>query len=197
MIQGKRVTLRPWQRDDLPTLRRWHNDGAVMRFWGSRQPIVPENRFEDDLAPGGRFTRFDQDGFFCICDETGRPIGRLDYEGTAGDGGPRDRRAALGIFIGEVDAQNRGYGPEAIIVLLNWLFNHRGFHRVWLTVQANNPRAMRAYERIGFIHEGTYREHNFYDGAWHDERVYGLLADEFNARYRPDQSEWVVDGTPV
>jgi RimJ/RimL family protein N-acetyltransferase len=196
MIQGKRVTLRPWRREDLPTLRRWHDDGAVMRFWGERQPLVVENQFEAELAPGGRFTRFDQDGSFCICDETGRPIGRLDYEGTAGNGGARDRRAEFAIFIGEPDAQNQGYGPEAIIVLLNWLFNHRGFHRVWLTVQANNGRAMRAYERIGFVHEGTYRDHNFYDGAWQDEHVYGLLADEFNARYRPDQSEWVVDGTP-
>jgi RimJ/RimL family protein N-acetyltransferase len=195
MITGKRVTLRPFRREDLPILRRWCDDGEVMRYWGERLPIVAEGQFEADLAPGGRFTRFGADGCFCICDERGRPIGRLEYEGTAGNGGPRDGRAELGIFIGEKDAWNQGYGPEAIVLLLNWLFNHRNLHRVWLTVQSNNPRAMRVYEKIGFAREGTYREHNFYDGAWHDEHIYGILASEFNARYRPDQTEWLVDGT--
>jgi RimJ/RimL family protein N-acetyltransferase len=196
VIAGKRVTLRAWRAEDLPTLRRWHDDGEVMRYWGERQPLLLADRFERDMLPGGKYTIFEQSGYFCICDETGRPIGRLNYEGTDGGGGMRDRRAQLGIFIGEKDAWNKGYGPEAIIVLLNWLFNHQGWHRVWLTVQANNGRAQRVYERIGFVREGIFREHNFYDGAWHDEHIYGILAAEFNARYQPDQTDWVVDGTP-
>lgn len=190
MIKGKRVTLRRFGRADLPHLYRWHDDGAVMRYWGERYPLVVEGQFEAELAPDGRFTRFDHNGFFCICDEDGRPIGLLEYESHPA----RDRRAQLGILIGESDAWNKGYGPEAIVLLLNWLFNHRGYHRVWLTVQANNARAMRAYEKVGFVREGVWREHNFYDGRWHDEHLYGLLAEEFNARFRPDLTEWEVTG---
>lgn len=190
MIQGRRVTLRPFRLDDLPALRRWHDDGEVMQYWGERLPVVVEDAMRADLAPGGRFTTFERDGYFCICDENGRPIGRVDYEGFR----PRGRHAELGILIGEKDAWSRGYGPEAIVLLLNWLFNQRGLHRAWLTVQASNTRAQRAYEKVGFVREGTWREHYFYDGGWHDEHVYGLLDREFNARYQPERTGWVVSG---
>jgi RimJ/RimL family protein N-acetyltransferase len=190
MIRGRRVTLRPFRQDELPLLRRWHDDGAVMIHWGERLPLVVEDQLEADLAPGSRFMAFEQCGLFCICDETACPLGRIHYEGSA----LRDRRVQLGIFLGEPDAWNQGYGTEAVIVLLNWLFNHRGMHRVWLTVQANNARARHVYERIGFVAEGVFREHNFYDGHWHDEQLYGLLAAEFNARYRPEETDWLVSG---
>jgi RimJ/RimL family protein N-acetyltransferase len=179
MIQGTRVALRAFQPDDLPTLRRWHADGAVMRYWSVPQPVVPAHAFADEVAPGGRFTRFEANGSFCVCDETGRPIGRIDYEGDAVPA----RHAELALYIGEPDAWSRGYGTEAIVLLLGWLFNQRGLHRVWLSVLADNPRARRTYEKIGFTHEGRWREHYFYDGAWHDADLFGILAAEFNARH--------------
>src|SRR6185436_18073189 len=109
MIHGKRVTLRPFLRSDIPALRRWFDDGEVMRFWGERQPLPTEDAFKRDFEPAGRFTKFGRDGYLCICDETGRAIGRIDYEGSA----PRDRYAELGILIGEKDAWDKGYGTEA------------------------------------------------------------------------------------
>lgn len=179
MIHGERVSLRPFRQEDLPSLRRWSDDGEVMQYWGNPSPLVAEHAFEADLAPDGRFTKFEENGYFCICDESGRPIGRLEYEGL--DSG--DRSAELGILIGEKDAWNKGYGPEAIVLLLDWLFNQRGAHRVWLSVQARNARAQRAYEKVGFVREGTWRQHYFYDGAFHDEHLYGILAEEFRERY--------------
>lgn len=190
MIAGKRVTLSPWRRDDLALLRRWGEDGAVMQFWGERQPLMREDAFERHAQRGSPFTEYQGSGSFCVRDEHSRPIGHLQYEG----GDSRDRRVQIGVFIGEQDARDQGYGTEAVIILLNWLFNHRNMHRVWLTIQADNHRAIRVYEKIGFVREGTYREHNFYDGGWNDEHLYGILASEFNARYRPDLTEWIVDG---
>jgi RimJ/RimL family protein N-acetyltransferase len=191
MLHGKRVTLRPFQRADLPALRRWFDDGEIMRYWGERQPLVTADMFERDVEPGGRYTTFEREGYLCICDETGRAIGFLEYTRLSA----RHRHAELGILIGEHDALNRGYGTEAVIVTLNWLFNQQNLHRVWLSVQENNPRARHVYEKIGFVHEGTWRAHEFYDGAWQNEHFYGMLREEFNARYRPEEAQWVVDGT--
>ena len=179
MIVGTRVTLRPFRLDDLTALRRWHADPQITRFWGARYPIVAEHAFASDLAPGGRFTQFDANGYFCICDESGRAIGRIDYEGLT----LRQRMAELSILIGEKDAWSRGYGSEAIVLLLEWLFNDRGAHRVWLEVFPDNARAVRAYEKVGFVREGTLRETWFVEGRWHDEHIYGILRQEFNARH--------------
>ncbi len=182
MIVGERVTLRPFQADDLPALRRWHDDGEAIRGYGPAQPLVPAHAFAAELAPGGRFTLFGTDGTFCICDEANRPIGLIDYAGLE----PPALHCELGIYIGEQDAQSRGYGSEAIVLLLDWLFNQRAAHRVWLNTSVDNVRAQRVYEKVGFVREGTWREHAYYDGAWHDQHLYGILAREFNARYRPD-----------
>lgn len=182
MIVGERVTLRPFQADDLPALRRWHDDGEAIRGWGPWQPLVPAHAFAAELAPGGSFTLFGTDGAFCICDEATRPIGRIGYGGLE----PPALHCELGIVIGERDAQNRGYGTEAIVLLIDWLVNQRAAHRVWLKTSADNVRAQRVYEKVGFVREGTWREDFYSDGVWHDIHLYGLLAPEFNARYRPD-----------
>ncbi|HEU0164520.1 MAG TPA: GNAT family protein [Thermomicrobiales bacterium] len=190
MIQGKRVSFRAFSRDDIPTLVRWQNDGEVMQYWGERQPIVAPSAFDAEFDQGGRFARFDERGELCLCDENGRPIGRFGYKGAAF----RDRHVEIFLYIGERDAQGKGYGTEAIVLMLNWLFIHRGMHRVWLTVQAENARAIHTYEKVGFIREGIFREHYFRDGAFRDEIIFGMLAREFTARYRPEETGLVVSG---
>lgn len=185
MIHGERVTLRPWRKSDLEAVRRWHDDGEVMRYWNETMPLVVEGQLEKGFEPGGRVTKFDENGEFIICDETTRPIGQLGYH----DYSHRHRHAELAILIGEKDAWSKGYGSDAIVAFGHWFFNQKGAHRLWLVVFADNTRAQRAYEKVGFTREGTRREQVFMDGQWVDEHLYGLLRPEFNARYRPDLAE--------
>lgn len=185
MIRGERVTLRPTMKSDVETLRRWHDDPEVMRYWGEAMPLVSEGQFEDGFGPDGRFTKFERAGHFIICDEAMRPIGRIGFH----EYSPENRHAELGIFIGEKDCWSKGYGSEAIVAFGHWYFNVKGAHRLWLNVFADNVRAQRAYEKIGFTREGTWREQSYIDGRWMDEYLYGLLRPEFNARYRPDLSD--------
>jgi RimJ/RimL family protein N-acetyltransferase len=185
MIIGTRVTLRPFQPEDLPALRAWHDDAEVMQYWGDRHPILAAHACEADLAPNGRFTQFAENGYFGIQDESGRLIGRIDYEGFT----LPERAAELSILIGEKETWSKGYGSEAVTLLLEWLFNDRGAHRVWLEVFPENTRAQRAYEKVGFVREGTLRETWLVDGRWHDEHVYGMLRREYNARYYPEREK--------
>lgn len=182
MIRGDRVILRPFQRADIAALQRWHDDGEVMRYWDETMPLVVESQWEKDFSPGGKFTRFGAEGFFAICNEEGDAIGRLGFH----DYSHRHRHAELSILIGDKEYWGKGYGSDAIIAFGHWYFNQKGAHRLWLTVLATNPRAQRAYEKVGFTREGTWREQVYMDGQWVDEYLYGLLRPEFNARYRPD-----------
>ncbi len=56
-----------------------------------------------------------------------------------------------------------------------------GLHRVRLDVFDFNPRAHRAYEKVGFVHEGTVRDELFFDGEWIDSHLMSILESEWAA----------------
>lgn len=173
MFEGERVSLRPIEARDLPALRRWHADPEVMRFWGDSAPMVAPDAFEADLR--GRLATFETAGYFLIENERGEPIGRAEFERLD----PDHRSAEVMILIGEVAAQGQGYGEDATRTLLRYLFETRNVHRVALQVLADNDRAIRLYERMGFVREGVLRDDLFFDGRFHDQIAMSILQPEF------------------
>ncbi|AYW46197.1 GNAT family N-acetyltransferase [Tetragenococcus koreensis] len=91
----------------------------------------------------------------------------------------KNRRAELGIGILSAKNRGKGYGKEALDLLLEFAFNHLGLHKVNLSVHAYNKGAITLYEKLGFVKEGTNRKAIFKDGFWMDQYNYGLLADEW------------------
>lgn len=91
-------------------------------------------------------------------------------------------RAELRIILGEPDTRGKGYGVEAIHLLLRHAFEKLNLHRVALGVQADNAQAIRAYEKCGFVVEGRGREEFLRGGVWYDTVRMGVLASEFLGR---------------
>jgi len=110
-------------------------------------------------------------------DADGHCIGTIRLHGIVA----ADRRARLAIGIFDHRFWSRGYGSEAIRLLPGYAFNAMGLHRVDLRVLAYNTRAIRAYERCGFVREGSERESALVDGVWHDDIIMGILEHEFRA----------------
>src|SRR5262249_28107101 len=145
--------------------------------WGQPSPLVVEDQFETDL--GGRFRRFDEAGYFMIERLDGTPIGRIEYERLD----PVARSAEVMILIGAEEGRGRGYGSEARRALLRYPFRQRNLHRVALSVIAWNERAIRSYEKVGFVVEGRLRDDLYFDGRYHDQVVMSILRDEFDTRW--------------
>lgn len=74
---------------------------------------------------------------------------------------------------------NLGIGTRAMKLFIDYAFKDLGLHRIDLEVYAFNPRARRAYEKVGFVHEGTKRESFCFDGKWYDTYVYAMLDRDF------------------
>jgi len=172
-LRGARVELVRPDTSLLPHFTRWENDAALLRLSDS-----PSQR-----PRGGRGARemfetlcASDNPFYGIYTRSGRPIG---YIGATID--DRDLRACLYISIGEADARGRGYGTEAMRVLLDHLFREVGLHRAYLFVHETNHRAVRSYEKCGFVVEGCLREHVRDGREYGAELVMGLLAHEFLA----------------
>ena len=93
----------------------------------------------------------------------------------------QDRRAMMAIGINNPALLGKGFGTEAITVLLRHAFGEMGLHRIGIRVLAYNKRAIRAYEKCGFIVEGRERETAYVNGSWHDDIMMGLLDREFSS----------------
>lgn len=89
-----------------------------------------------------------------------------------------NRSCNFRILLAEA-GQNRGLGTEATRLVVGYGFERLDLHRISLGVYAVNPRARRAYEKVGFVVEGTRRDAPLYDGAWVDEIVMAVLAPEW------------------
>lgn len=85
------------------------------------------------------------------------------------------RSAELQIRIGDISHQGKGYGSEAVQLLIDFGFKDLNLHRIYLHVFATNNRAIRVYEKCGFSREGTLKEAAFIDGEWVDIQVMGLI----------------------
>ncbi len=181
IIRGEHVYLRPFERADAELYRRWRSDAAPMGLAGYPDPAPPSlaqalKRIEDAVAPAdaGEY-------LFAICLLDGdRPIGetslfRLDLVNGS---------AMLGIFIGEPDEWGMGYGTDAVNALVDFGFGELRLERIGLTVWTENARAIRAYEKAGFVHEGTVRHDRHERGEYTDAHMMSILRDEWVALSR-------------
>jgi aminoglycoside 6'-N-acetyltransferase len=102
-------------------------------------------------------------------------IGSIQY---AEEGDPDYRRAGIDVFL-DAAHQDRGYRTEAVRTLARWLLEARAHHRLTIDPAADNVRAIRAYEKVGFRRVGVMREYERgRDGRFHDGLLMDLLAGE-------------------
>ncbi len=95
-----------------------------------------------------------------------------------------NQHAFVAIGIGEPEFWGKGYGLDAMQVILRYAFDELGLYRISLNVMSYNTRAIHLYEKIGFIHEGTQRECVYRDGQRWDLVYYGLLRHEWESGSR-------------
>jgi RimJ/RimL family protein N-acetyltransferase len=85
------------------------------------------------------------------------------------------RSVEIGIMIGEKDYWNKGHGTEAMRTMYRYGFEELNLNRIWLRVYATNPRARKAYEKAGFVYEGTLRQAEFKHGRYIDVHIMSIL----------------------
>ena len=94
----------------------------------------------------------------------------------------RNGASEFGIQIGDKSYWDQGYGTEAVRLLVKHGFESLNLHRIFLRVLETNPRAIRSYEKAGFIHEGIQRQAEFRNGQYVDVLMMSVLLEEWQAR---------------
>lgn len=168
MLTGEKILLAPLLRDHRQKLFQWRNDRSMTHL---SSEFRPWSEFGHDQWLEAVSRRPDMH-LFVILDLQGRAqIGWCFLS----DINPTHRSARLGIAIGETTHLHRGYGSDAVRVLVDFAFRDLNVQRVWLDVFADNAPAIRAYEKCGFETEGVMRRHYFVAGAYKDARIMAIL----------------------
>lgn len=155
------VYLRPMTRGDTDLIVTWRNSEEVRRNFIYQELFTREGHesWIKNMVETGKVMQM------IICDLTGNtPLGSVYIR----DIDRQHRKAEYGIFIGEESARGRGVGTAAARLMLDYCFHEEKLHRVYLRVFASNVRAIRSYEKAGFIKEGQLREDVCIDGQYHD-----------------------------
>ena len=175
MPRGKLIELSPLTDADSDAMLRWINERDLVLLSAPYKPVDEANHREWFNA----IRRRSDVAIFGIreCD-SGRLVGSCQLLGIS----PTHRKAELQIRIGEADARRRGYGKEAVDLLLDFAFKDLNLHRVELSVLDGNEPAIRTYLSAGFVKEGTQRQAAYIDGRYVDLIFMGILRDERKPR---------------
>ncbi len=174
LLHGSRVWLGALNTADAAVIARWEQDSEYLRLMDS-SPARPRSEAEILRWLESANKSRSEHTFAIRLLETDELIGWAQFDGIDWV----HRTSALGIGIGPRQYWDRGYGTEAMRLLLDFAFNELNLHRVFLTVFSYNLRAIHVYEKLGFTLEGRHREHLERDGQRYDMLLYGLLRHEW------------------
>jgi RimJ/RimL family protein N-acetyltransferase len=172
-----RIRFRGLERSDLPLLQEWVNEPAVRR---GISLYLPMSMAREELWFDEMLKRPPDEQPFAVDRKQGRSWQLL---GTCGlfDIDWISRKAEIGIMIGDKRQWNKGYGTEAMRLILKHGFETLNMHRLYLRVFADNPNAIRTYEKAGFVLDGRLRQAHFADGVYKDDLLMSVLRPEWDA----------------
>jgi len=176
LFRGKLVRLAPSTRDDAEVFARWSQDADFSRN-SDTDHVRPHSAesYAEHFGLGRESPNAVVFHLRTLEDDTligFVAIHSIEWNNQAG---------VLSIGIGEPSYRGRGYGADALRLALRYAFDELNLHRVGLDVISNNAQAIRAYERVGFKHEGLLREAVMRDGQRHGRIVMGILREEWEA----------------
>jgi RimJ/RimL family protein N-acetyltransferase len=172
-MQGKLVRLRAYENSDADALFRWFSDEDVTRWLGP--PNFPsrahQERFVEQASASGADAKY-----FTIETLDGKLVGDcglrlIDW---------KSRKAEFFITIGEKEFWGKGLGSDALRIVIRLAFDKMNLNRLWLSVLVDNPRAVRCYEKCGFVREGLLRQESYVDGKYRDVLLMALLREDYH-----------------
>jgi len=193
VLTGSRVILRRHVPANLAAFRRWYADPEIARL--ARYQEAPMRPEEIERFFAARVVGTDALAMAIHERSTGRLVGTCAFSQLDADNGS----TLYHITIGEADVWGLGYGTEATRLMMDHAFGTLGLHRVALFVFEFNERAIRAYQRVGFVLEGRARQSIRRDDRWWDELAMSMLDTDWQ-QLRTAQgapaAEGVVDPAP-
>lgn len=169
-LEAEDIYLRPFEKEDVVFFNRWYNDPGTRAKIGE---VGPTSIFQAEKI----IERNDKDSVWFaivrkiddkVIGETG--LLRMFYAWATTD---------LTIIIPDKEDQHKGYGKQAIKLIMDYAFGYLNFNRIAIGVVGFNENALKFYEKVGFKKEGIQEEGYYYNYKYYDFVMMRILKREF------------------
>ncbi|HSQ90256.1 GNAT family protein [Romboutsia sp.] len=171
MYYGEKVCLRAYKEEDISIASKFVNDKELKKLLVTTIPF-PMTYWEEEEWIKSQKSNNEGTYNFAIEDiETNKYIGGCGIQNVNW----LARVATVGIMIGDKNYWGRGYGTDAMKVLINFIFNDMNINKIRLGTFSFNERAIKSYEKCGFKVEGVLKDEIFKDGKYYDEIIMSIF----------------------
>jgi RimJ/RimL family protein N-acetyltransferase len=178
-LKGRKVNLRPFSKEDIPTITRWINDPETRKFVTMTFPQTEKQ--EEEWY--NKLSSDDKNIVLGIETKDGKLIGIMGLHGINWV----FRTGTTGAIIGEKSYRGKGYGTDAKMQFLNYAFNTLNLHKICSSVLAFNKRSLQYSRNCGYKKEGHKKRHVFKNGKYWSLIELGVFKENWLPKWKKYQ----------
>ncbi|MCK8523976.1 GNAT family N-acetyltransferase [Aquimarina sp. D1M17] len=169
-LKGKNIYLRALEPEDLDFVYVIENDEQI---WEMSSTQTPYSRFliKQYLENAHQDIYEIKQLRLVICSNDDASLGLIDLF----DFDPTHNRAGVGIVIAEPENRGKGYGSEALDLIIKYGFTHLRLHQLYANISEDNLSSVKLFENKGFKKIGTKKDWNLINNDYKDEFLYQLI----------------------
>ena len=169
-LKGDTIYLRALEPEDLEFVHAIENDESI---WEISNTQTPFSRFliKQYLEQAHKDVFEVKQLRLVVSHYNNEALGLIDIF----DFDFKNKRAGLGIVIKEANNRHKGYGKEALNLLINYSFTHLGLHQLFCNISEENTASIKLFTAIGFKKVGLKRDWNFINGGYKNEYLFQLI----------------------
>jgi RimJ/RimL family protein N-acetyltransferase len=176
-LKGKKISLKPMIPKDKDDFFKLATESYGSKFWGVEEGRKKRSKkeFFEDWKDGYFNSRKPYEGQCFWIYFNKKRIGQINYNKID----KWAKKTDMDIIIGDKENLGKGLGSDALETLMRYLFEKFKLNKIWIEASMANPRAIKAYEKVGFKKEGILREEFYSNGKYYDSVRFGILKREF------------------
>ena len=169
-LKGIDIYLRALEPEDLEFVHTVENDETV---WEISNTQVPYSRFviKQYLENALKDIYEVKQLRLVISSFENEPLGLIDIF----DFDFKNKRAGVGIIIKNEINRDKGYGREALQLLINYSFSHLGLHQLYCNISEDNKASVKLFNNLGFVNVGVKKDWNHVNGVYKNEYLFQLI----------------------
>ena len=169
-LKGEHVFLRALEPEDLDFIHTIENDESI---WEISNTITPYSKFliKQYLEHSHKDIYEVKQLRLVICNYNDDALGMIDIF----DFDFKNRRAGIGILVKNIENRKKGYGKEALNLLVNYCFNHLDLHQLYCNISEENVASIGLFENQGFERIGLKKDWNLIENEFKNELLFQLI----------------------